>query len=175
MMIAANNNMFAANSFVELLKGEECEGCLKWYHVKWVDISDDEYRNISETVWYCRKCIAIREKSSSVQQARLFLRYVDGIVRTVKSDPETKLRDANLLHPILQFTIETPNTKMKLAFSDLQISIDKSTKTNCGWYQKPTDTGTTLNFRSCAPSVQEKCDWKNCSPGFPQYVNMGRI
>ena len=29
----------------------ECECCLNWYHVKCVDISDDEYRNISETVW----------------------------------------------------------------------------------------------------------------------------
>ena len=26
----------------------------------------------------------------------------------------------------------------------------KSRKINCGWYQKPTDTGTVLNFRSCA-------------------------
>ena len=70
-MIAANNNMLGANNFVELIKGVECEGCLKWYHVKWVDISDD-YRNISETVGYCRKCIAIGEKSKSVQQARFF-------------------------------------------------------------------------------------------------------
>ena len=37
-----------------------------------------------------------------------------------------------------------------ITFSDLQISIDKSTKINCGWYQKSTDTGTTLSFRSCA-------------------------
>ena len=37
-------------------KGVECECCLNWYHVKCGDISDDEYRNISETVCYCRKC-----------------------------------------------------------------------------------------------------------------------
>ena len=61
------------------------------------------------------------------------------------------LRAANLLRPNLQFTIETPNTNGTLAFLDLQISIDKSKKINCGWYQKPTDTGTILNFRSCAP------------------------
>ena len=24
-------------------------------------------------------------------------------------------------------------------------------KVTCGWYQKPTDTGTFLNFRGCAP------------------------
>ena len=69
-------------------KGVESECCLNWYHVKCGDISDDEYRNISETLWSCRKCIAIREKNQSVQQAKFFLRYVDDIVRTVKGDPE---------------------------------------------------------------------------------------
>ena len=132
-------------------KGVECECCLSWYHVKCGDISDDEYRNISETVWYCRKCIAIREKNKSVQQAKLFFRYVDDIVRTVKGDPEKVLRAANLLHPNLQFTIETPNKNENLAFLDLQINIEKSRKIGCGCYQKPTDTGTILNFRSCAP------------------------
>ena len=88
----------------------ECGCCLNWYHVKCGDISDDEYRIIGETVWYCRKCIAIRDKNKSEQQVKLFLRYVDNIVRTVKGDPEKVLRAANLLHPNLQFTIETPKT-----------------------------------------------------------------
>ena len=112
-------------------KGVDCECCLNWYHIKCGDISDDEYRNISETVWYCRKCIAIREKNKSVQQANLFLRYVDDIVRTVKGDPEKVLRAANLLHPILQFSIETPNINGNLAILDLQISIHKSRKISC--------------------------------------------
>ena len=86
-------------------KGVECECCLNWYHVKCCDISDDEYRNISETIWYCRKCIAIREKNRSAQRANLFLRYVDDIVRRRKGDHEKVLRAANLLHPNLQFTI----------------------------------------------------------------------
>ena len=90
-------------------KGIECECCLNWYPVKFGEISDDEYQNISETVWYCRKSIAIREKNKSVQQAKLFLRYVDDIVRTVKRDPEKVVRAANSLPSILQFTIETPN------------------------------------------------------------------
>ena len=82
-------------------RGVECECCLNWYHAKCVDISDVEYRNISETVWYCRKCIAIRETNKSVQLAKLFLRYVDDIVRTEKGDPEKVLRAANLLQPNL--------------------------------------------------------------------------
>ena len=94
-------------------KGVECECCLNWYHVKCGDISDDEYRNISENVWYCRKFITIREKNKSVQQAKLFLRYNDDIVRTVKGDPEKVLRAANSLHPNLQSIIETPNTNKK--------------------------------------------------------------
>ena len=57
-------------------------------------------KKISETVWYCRKCIAIREKNKSEQHAKLFLSYVDDIVRTVKGDTENVLRAANLLHPI---------------------------------------------------------------------------
>ena len=80
-------------------KGVEYECCLNWYHVKCGDVSDDEYRNISETVWYCRKCIAIREKNKSVQQTKFFLRYVDHIVRKVKVDPEKVLWAACLLHP----------------------------------------------------------------------------
>ena len=124
---------------------------MNWFHVKCGNISDDEYKNISETVWYCSKSIAIREKNKSVQQAKLLLRYVDDIVRTVKGDPEKVLRAANLLHPNLQFTIETPNTNGKLEFLDLEISIDKSRKISCGWYQKPTDTGTILNFRTAPP------------------------
>ena len=124
---------------------------MNWYQVKCGDISDDEYQKIIETVWYCRKCIATREKNKSVQQTKLYLRYVDDIVRTVKGVPEKVLRAANLLYPKLQFTIKTPKTNGKLACLDLKISIDKNMKINCGWYQKPTDTGTILNFRSCAP------------------------
>ena len=73
-------------------EGVENEYCLNWYHIKCGDISDDEYQSKSETVWFCRKCIAIREKNKSVQQAKSFLRYVDDIVRTVKGDPEKVLR-----------------------------------------------------------------------------------
>ena len=93
-----------------------------------------------------------------MQQAKLFLRCVDDIVRTVKGDPEKVLRAANSLHPILQFTIETPNANGKLAFLDLEISIGKSRRISCGWYQKPTDTGTIVKFRVRPHSVQEKRD-----------------
>ena len=93
-------NVKCNNKVMYRSKISECECCLNWYHVKCGDISDDEYRIISKTVWYCIKCIEIREKNKSVQQAKCYLLiYVDEIVRTVKRDPEELLLAANLLHP----------------------------------------------------------------------------
>ena len=61
-----------------------------------------------------------------MQQAKFFLRYVDEIVGKVKGDPQEMRRAASLQQLNLQFTIKTPNTIRKLAFSDLKISIDKN-------------------------------------------------
>ena len=72
-------------------------------------------------------------------------------MRTVKGDPDIVLKAANELHPNLQFTIENPDSNGDLAFLDLNINVDSRKKVTCGWYQKPTDTGTILIFRSCAP------------------------
>ena len=88
-------------------KGVESECCLIWYHVECGDISDDEYQGKSETVWFCRKCIAIRDKNKSVQQAKSVLRYVDNIVRTVKGDPEKVLLTSS------KFAVHNRDTKHK--------------------------------------------------------------
>ena len=117
---------------------------------KWIIIDQ-----ASSSVWYCRKCIAIRKKSKSVQQAKIFLRYVDDIVRTVKGDPEKKLRAANLLYPNLQLTIETQTQTGNWHFQIYKLVLTKAGKLNVGSIK--TDTGTILNFRSCAPiSTREK-------------------
>ena len=76
---------------------------------------------------------------------------MDDRVRTVKGDPEVVLEAANKLHPYLQFTIEELDSNGNLAFLDLNVNVDSGKKITCGWYQKPTDTGTILNFRGCAP------------------------
>ena len=80
-----------------------------------------------------------------------YLRYVDDIVRTVKGNPGVVLEAANKLHPNLQFTIEELDRNVNLAYSGLNVNVDSGKKVTCGWYQKPTDTGTILNFRGCAP------------------------
>ena len=82
---------------------------------------------------------------------KVFLRYVDDILRMVKGDPGVVLEAANKLHPNLQFTIEELDSNGYLAFLDLNINVDSAEKVKCVWYQKPTDTGIILNFRGCAP------------------------
>ena len=37
-------------------KGVECEACLNWYHLGCGNISESEYADIAETVWYCMTC-----------------------------------------------------------------------------------------------------------------------
>ena len=83
--------------------------------------------------------------------AQVFDRYVDDIVRTVKGDPQLLLQQANKLHPNLQFTLETMDATMGLPFLDMRVKTDDRGTTTCEWYQKPSDTGVILNFRSFAP------------------------
>ena len=87
---------------------------------------------------------------------KLFKRYVDDIVCTVKGNTPDYLEYANFLHKSLQFTPETPNGSEDLAFLDLNIKVNEGRKISCHWYQKSADTGITLNFCSCATLQHEK-------------------
>ena len=87
----------------------------------------------------------------TVNGVKVFLRYVDDIIRTVKGDPGVVLEAANKLHPNLQFIIEELDSNGNLAFLDLNVNVHSAKKVTCGWYKKLTDTGTILNFRGCAP------------------------
>ena len=73
------------------------------------------------------------------------------MVCTVKGNRLGYREYANSLHKNLQFTLETPNGSAVLAFLDLNIKLNEERKISCHWYQKSTDTGLILNFRSCAP------------------------
>ena len=57
----------------------------------------------------------------------------------------------NFLHNNLQFTPETPNGSGDLTFLDLDLNVNEYRKISCQCYQKSTDTGIILSFRSCAP------------------------
>ena len=65
----------------------ECESCPNWYHLKCGKISDDVYASITEIVWYCERCCRAKNKEKVTPQVKLFLRYVDDILRTVRGEP----------------------------------------------------------------------------------------
>ena len=132
-------------------KGVECEACLNWYHLGCGNISESEYADIAETVWYCMTCKKQQEADRTVNGVKVFLSYVDDIVRMVRGDPGVVLEAANKLHPYLQFTIEEFDSNGNLAFLDINVNVDSAKNVTCGWYQKPTDTCIILNFRGCAP------------------------
>ena len=105
---------------------------------------------MQEFVWICSYC-AEKGRKEDTLELKLFKRYVDDIVCTVKRNPLDYLEYANFLCKNLQFTLETPNGSGYLAFLDLNINLNEDRKISCHWYQKSTDTGIILNFRSCTP------------------------
>ena len=98
----------------------------------------------------CSRKVTYRSKW--VECEKLFLRYVDDIVRTVRGEPSVLLDAASSLHPNLQFTLEKINSEGNLPFLDLNINVSQGRRVTCSWYQKPTDAVTILNYRSCAPT-----------------------
>ena len=117
-------------------KGVECEASLNWYHLGCGNISESEYADIPEKVWYCMTCKKQQEADRNVKGVKVFLRYVDDIVRTVKGDPGVFLEAANKLHPNFQFTIEELDSNGNFAFLDLNVNVDSGKKVTCAWYQK---------------------------------------
>ena len=81
----------------------------------------------------------------------VFLRYVNDIVKTIRVDKKDLLNGVNNLHPNLQFTLETKDDKTSLSFLDMSINVQPEGTIFRTWYQKPSDTGTNLNCRCCAP------------------------
>ena len=112
-------------------KGVECGVCLNWYHVGCGNISETEYADIAETVWYCSACKKQQEADRAENGVRVFLRYKDHIVRTVKGDPGLVLEAANKLHPNLQFTIEEFDCNSSLALLNLNVDMDSVKKVTC--------------------------------------------
>ena len=51
------------------------------------------------------KLLRAKNKEKDTPQVKLFVRYVDDIVRTVRGEPSSVLDAASSLHPNLQFTL----------------------------------------------------------------------
>ena len=55
-------------------KGVECEACLNWYHLGCGKISESEYADIAETVWYCIAGKKQQEADRAENGVNIFLR-----------------------------------------------------------------------------------------------------
>ena len=110
------------------------EGCLNWYQKDCGGFSDEDYKGISEEIWFCKLCNERCECELIKTGEKLFCLYVDIFVRNNKVDSNIVLQAANKLHPNLQITLETPNENADLIFLDIYINVDGKKQINCGWY-----------------------------------------
>ena len=105
-------------------RGVECEVCNRWFHAKCQQMSNTEYNSMENQFWMCSFC---RENDQTdinhSSETKVFLRYVDDIVRTVRRDTKELLDAVNNLHPNLQFTLETTDDKNSLPFLDMSINV----------------------------------------------------
>ena len=76
-------------------KGVEYESCRNWYHLKCGKLSDDVYASTTEIVWLCESCCRVKNKEKDTSQVKLFLRYLDDILRTIRGEPSCLLDAAN--------------------------------------------------------------------------------
>ena len=78
-------------------KGVECESCKNWFHASCQKISNEEYANMQDVVWICTYCS--KQKTVGLDmEMKLFRRYMDDIICTVRGDPDEYLKFANSLH-----------------------------------------------------------------------------
>ena len=138
-------------------RGVEWEVCNRWFHAKCEQTSNAEYDSIENEFWMCSFC---RENYQTdinhSSETKVFLRYVDGIVRIVRSDTKELLDAVNNLHPNFQFALETTDDENSLPILDMSINLQPEWNILCIWYKKPSHTGTILNYRSCATLQHKK-------------------
>ena len=75
---------------------------------------------------------------------------------SARGGPDEYLIFRNSLHKNVQFTLEKDKIEGDLAFLDININVSSESNITCHWYQKSTDTGIIVNFRSCAPLQHKK-------------------
>ena len=119
-------------------KEVECESWKNWCHAKHQDITDTEYKTMQDIVWIWSSC-AEKCTKKDTQELRLFKRYVDDKVCTVRGNPLDYLEYPHSLHKILQFFLETQKGSWDLAFPDINLNVNKDRKIRGHWYKKSTE------------------------------------
>ena len=110
---------------------------------------------MQDVVWIRTYC-SNQQTVGYDKEMKLFKRYVDDIICTVRGDPDEYLKFAKSLHNNLPFTLEKVNMDGDLVFLDINVNMSSKNNITCHWYQKPTDAGIIMNFRSCAPLQHKK-------------------
>ena len=119
----------------------QCTMCRSWLHRACSPFSVQEIKSMPKSEWHCG-CPIPGDQNEFV----IFARFVDGIIRSARKDISDILKKVNSLHPILQFTIEYPDNG-SIPFLDMNVRLDDR-KLSTAWYQKSSDTGILLSFRS---------------------------
>ena len=108
----------------------------------------------------------------------LYSRYMDDVITVCEKESiDSKLKEINQLHSMLQFTVEQEKDGC-LPFLDMLIH-NKGGILSSEWYTKPTDTGLTLNFHSLAPMKYKRSVvigfvhriYRSCSSWY--YIHLG--
>ena len=110
---------------------------------------------MQKIVWIYIYC-SNQQTVGQYEERKLFKRYVDDIICTVRGDPDEYFNFANSLHNNPQITLEKINMEGVPVFLDILINVSSKINIICHWYQKPTDTGIILQFRSCATHQHKK-------------------
>ena len=138
----------------------QCRRCGFWYHRRCTNLSVADLRRLSSGEWLCG-CGVRSGQGSAVNHpplsspAKIFARYVDDIIRSIKRhEISSLLQAANQLHANLQFTMEL-ETDQQIPFLDMLIER-REYKLSTAWYSKPTDTGVYLSYHACAPTKYKR-------------------
>ena len=124
----------------------QCAKCKVWSHRKCTPFSVEDLKRTRTTSWTCG-C-----ESDQPSTAKIAVRYVDDVIRSAKTQEIDEILDkSNKLHANLEFTVEKLEND-SIPFLDMLVTV-KDGKITTAWYQKPTDTGLVLSFRSLAPTI----------------------
>ena len=77
---------------------------------------------MQDVVGICSYC-SNQQRVGPYEEMKLFKKQVDGIICTVRGDPDEYLIFANSLHNNMQFTLEKVNMEGDLAFLDINLNV----------------------------------------------------
>ena len=88
-----------------------------------------------KNIWYCESCCRDKNKAIDTPQLKMFLRYVDSIVRTIRGEPFCFMDAPSALHPNFHFTLEETRSEKILPYLDLNINISQDIGVNRSWFK----------------------------------------